>query len=360
MKIIQIIDSLEAGGAERMAVNYANALSNTIEFSGIIVTRKEGILKSEINCKVDYLFLNKTKAIDFKAIFILSNYCKKNKINIIHAHTSSFFLACLVKIIYFKVKIIWHDHYGLSDFLDVRKSTVLKISSVLFFGIITVNQNLKDWALKKLSCKNVINLPNFTTVIDNEEEVTILKGFNDKRILCLANLRVQKNHSFLLSIAKRIIQIHPDWSFHIVGKDFNDNYSNEIKNKTIKLNLNKHVFFYDSKKDIQNIINQSEICILTSQSEGLPISLLEYGLFNKPVVVTNVGEISTIIENDINGFIVEKDNENAYFNSLVILIENEKKRKEFGNLLHEKIINNHSENSIIDKYIHWITKKNNA
>lgn len=360
MKIIQIIDSLEAGGAERMAVNYANALSNTIEFSGIVVTRKEGILKQEINCKVEYLFLNKNKTIDIKAIFTLYNYCKKNKINIIHAHTSSFFIACFVKIIYFKVKIIWHDHYGLSDFLDDRKSKFLKIASVLFFGIITVNENLKDWAIKKLLCKNVINLPNFTSIIDNEQKVTFLKGFNDKRILCLANLRVQKNHHLLLSVAKKVVVIHPEWSFHIVGKDFNDNYSNEIKTKIKDLNLIENVFFYNSKKDIQNIISQSEICILTSQSEGLPISLLEYGLLKKAVVVTNVGEISSIVINDKNGFIVNKDDENSFFNSLLILIENEIKRKEFGNSLFEKIIKNHSEKKLIENYIHWITKKNNA
>ena len=360
MRIIQIIDSLEAGGAERMAVNYANALSSTIEFSGIIVTRKEGILKSEINNNVDYLFLNKIKILDYKAIYILVSYCKKNKINLIHAHTSSFFLACLVKLFYIKVKIIWHDHYGLSDYLDNRKSFVLKIASVFFFGIVTVNENLKNWALEKLFCKNVINLPNFTTVISNEEKDTILKGTSKKRILCLANLRIQKNHHFLLAVAKRINLIHQDWSFHLVGKDFNDAYSDEIKSKTKELDLNNHVFFYNSRKDIQHIINQSEICILTSQSEGLPIALLEYGLFKKPVVVTNVGEISSIITNEINGFIVDKDNEDTFFKRVLYLIENEEKRLEFGNLLYDKITNNHSEKVVIANYLYWITSKYNA
>jgi hypothetical protein len=35
MRVLQIIDSLEAGGAERMAVNYANALANEIDFSAL-------------------------------------------------------------------------------------------------------------------------------------------------------------------------------------------------------------------------------------------------------------------------------------------------------------------------------------
>ena len=58
MRMVQLIDSLETGGAERMAVNYANSLSDVIEFSGIVVTRKEGSLSSELHNKVAYCFLN--------------------------------------------------------------------------------------------------------------------------------------------------------------------------------------------------------------------------------------------------------------------------------------------------------------
>ncbi|GAQ48948.1 glycosyl transferase [Flavobacterium psychrophilum] len=54
MRVLQIIDSLNAGGAERMAVNYANALADKIEFSGIVVTRKDGILKKQLGNNVPF------------------------------------------------------------------------------------------------------------------------------------------------------------------------------------------------------------------------------------------------------------------------------------------------------------------
>ena len=63
MRIVQLIDSLEAGGAERMAVNYANVLAEQIEFSGLAATRKEGALLDQINSNVSYLFLNKKKQV---------------------------------------------------------------------------------------------------------------------------------------------------------------------------------------------------------------------------------------------------------------------------------------------------------
>jgi len=71
MRIVQIIDSLAVGGAEKMAVNYANALSGKIEFSGLVATRAEGTLKNQLHEAVSYLFLNRKKVIDFGAIFKL-------------------------------------------------------------------------------------------------------------------------------------------------------------------------------------------------------------------------------------------------------------------------------------------------
>lgn len=356
MKILQIIDSLEAGGSEKMAVNYANGLANIITFSGLVVTRKEGILKSEVNLNVNYLFLNKKKRIDLRAVAKLLKYCKTNKIDYLHAHSSSYFLAILVKLLYFRIKIIWHDHYGLSEFLNSRKYANLKVASSFFYGIIAVNQNLKIWSESKLFCGNVIYLGNFISDSQNEFKETYLNGIEGNKIVCIANLRQQKNHFLLLEVASKIVMRFPDWSFHIVGKNFEDSYSKQIFKKINDLNLNKNVFIYGSKSDIKHCIDQSEIAILTSNSEGLPVSLLEYGLHKKPVVVTNVGEIFNVIKNEINGFIVAKNDVDLFFNKLVLLIENKDLRKKLGDSLYKTIIENYSENIILNKYCNWITE----
>ena len=78
MRIVQVIDSLEAGGAEKMAVSYANALATTIDFSGIVTTRREGVLQSQLDINVSYLFLNKKSTLDYSAVFRLKKYCKKH------------------------------------------------------------------------------------------------------------------------------------------------------------------------------------------------------------------------------------------------------------------------------------------
>ncbi|MEK8180214.1 glycosyltransferase [Flavobacterium buctense] len=354
MRIVQIIDSLEVGGAEKMAINYANALSKRIAFTGLVSTRAEGHLKSQLSDSVSYLFLRKTKTLDFSAAFRLKKYCKTNQVEFLQPHSSSYFIALLVKLIHPKIQIIWHDHNGLSEFISTQKSLVLKIASFFFSGIIVVNYKLKDWAEKELNCPKVVYLPNFTNEVSMVKAETILKGSYGKRILCLANLRDQKNHFMLLDVAAKIKASHPDWTFHLVGKDFEDDYSKAVYEAIARKGLTDTVFVYGSKNDVVSIINQCEIAILTSKSEGLPVALIEYGLAKKPVVATNVGEIPLILKNSSNGFIVGVNEVDAFKDSLLALINSEVLREQFGKALHQTIQENHSEEGVITQYLNWI------
>jgi glycosyltransferase involved in cell wall biosynthesis len=353
MRIIQIIDSLEAGGAERMAVNYANTLVDEIEFSGIVATRKEGSLRNEINPKVSYLFLNKKRQLDIGALLRLRSFVLKNKVTHIHAHSTSFFLAFLLKIIHPTVKLIWHYHYGNNEILSNTRVMLFRIVTPFFNGVIAVNQKLKFWIVTNLKSENVVYLPNFPCESRSLIAKTVLKG-NEKRIVSLANLREDKNHFLLIEVAKKLKESHPDWTFHLVGKDFEDAYSNQIKELIKQYHLEENVFLYGSKEDIGNILSQSDIAILTSKSEGLPVALLEYGLFKKAVVVTNVGEIPMIIQNQKNGFIVDSNEPDLFYQSLVDLIENEKLRSDFGNALYDTIQTDYTSESVIKKYLNWL------
>lgn len=357
MRILQLIDSLQTGGAERVAVNYANELATKIEYSGIVVTRSEGNLKQFVHSNVDYLFLSRTKIFDFQAILKLRQHIKSQKIDFLHAHNTSFFFAFLIKLIYPKIKVIWHDHYGNSEFLEKRKTFIYKITLPFFYGVITVNENLRKWVVNKIGIKNSIYLPNFPVLDDNIETKTTLKGKDGKRIVCLANLRPQKNHFLLLEVANQLKLDYPDWTFHLIGVNFEDAYSNKVLNQIQKLNLENNVFFYGSCSDITNILGQSSIGILTSLSEGLPMAILEYGLCSLPVLCTSVGELPTIINSNDNGILVKSNDVSLFYSNLVALIENDNLKKQIGNNLYQTILQNFSSNFVMNKYLNWLVSE---
>lgn len=352
MRILQLIDSLETGGAERMAVNYANALASRLEFSGLAVTRKEGSLRQDLSSNCGYIFLSKKKTFDPGAIRRLRQFCKFNAVTIIHAHSTSWFLAVCVKLTLPKIKIIWHDHYGNSEFLATRPALALKVGSVFFDGILSVNEKLANWARRGLSCRNVVYLANFSQPTLYSGSITRLSGKDGKRVLLLANLRPQKNHALLLEAVSRIGDT--DWTFHLVGKNFNDEYSETLFKNIRSQNLENRIFTYGAKDDVTNIISQCDIGILTSDSEGLPVALLEYGAQGKAVVVTAVGEIPSVIKNGENGLLVERRDADAMTSALLELMRETELRNRLGERLRQTVIENYSEEGIIEKYLNWV------
>lgn len=356
MRIIQIIDSLQVGGAEKMAVNFANALSERASFSGLVVTRKEGDLKSQINQEVKYVFINKKKSVDFKAIFKLRAFCRTNMVEYAHAHGTSFFTAFLLKLTHPSIKVIFHEHAGGRIHGTLKNNLAIWFCSKFFAGVIVVNQDLKKWFEEVLKYKNVIYLPNFTLSNSNEARETLLKGKEGKRILCLANLRLPKNHNLLIDVAAKIKAYDPEWTFHLVGKDFQDAYSKQIVEKIKAHNLEDTVYIYGLKEDTGHIISQCTIGVLTSVSEGLPVALLEYGLHKKAVVSTNVGEIPLIISDGINGYSVPSNNIDLFAAALIRLIDDRELIASFGNTLYKVIAANHAEDAVMEQYFNWLKK----
>lgn len=347
MRVLQLIDSLQVGGAERVAVNIANELSAKIETSFLCATRDEGLLKKSIEPSVTYLFLNKQKTIDFKAIKKLNQFIKSNKIEIIHAHSTSFFLAILIKLINKNLHIIWHDHYGNSEFLKDRNYKILKKCSNYFAQIFSVNKELETWAKTNLKCKKVNYLPNFA-IKSTLPSITKLNGAKGKRIIHLANLRAQKDHLTLLSAFKKVIEIYPEWTLHCIGKDFNNQYTEAIKSKIVQLELVANVFIYGSKPDVFNILKQSDIGVLSSKSEGLPIALLEYGLAGLPVVATNVGDCKQIIANESLGQLIVPGDVSNLCQALINYISDMKTAMTKGQQLNTYVNAHFSANAISD------------
>ncbi|MBT0608464.1 glycosyltransferase family 4 protein [Aequorivita echinoideorum] len=343
MKILQLIDSLEGGGAERMAVNLANALAKAGQHSYLCATRGEGILKSGINTEVGYLFLNKKNALDFYALSRLRKLVKQHKIEIVHAHGTSFFFATLLKICYPKIRLVWHDHNGNRVNQQLKNNKSLFVCSYFFNQILAVNQELENWSAKHLFCKSVKYVPNFVST-----EISDI-SIKEKVILCLANLRNPKNHLNLLKAFKIVNSAYKDWQLHLVGRDYNDLYSREIKEFISDNNLNKTVKIFGSSNTVNNHLKIASIGVLASESEGLPMSLLEYGIGKLAVVATNVGQCATVIQE--YGKVVPSNNPEALASALLDYIENEKLRNKHARQYHEHILKIYSEKAIVPKLL---------
>lgn len=349
MNVLQLIDSLDAGGAERMAVNLANVLNTEIEGSFLCVTRKEGLLKDSIGSAVGYCFLNRKYKLDVKAIKALNAFVRSHDIQIIHAHSTSFFLATVIKILNPKLKLVWHDHYG-NRSNNSKGHYILKLSSNFFSHVFAVNDALLAWSEKNLKVNSITYLPNFVIEQDSIAK-TVLYGSKGKRIVSLANLRYPKDHANLLRAFRKIVDYYPDWTLHLVGKDYEDDYSRLIKRLIKELDLINHVYIYGSCPDVGAILSQCEIGVISSKTEGLPLALLEYGLYNLAVVSTNVGQCKEVLLNGECGLLVQPENSEDLEKAICNLIADKMKREQLAGQFSKHVNNMYSSKAVLEKVL---------
>ena len=352
LRVMQMIDSLSIGGAERVSVNYANAIAEQGHKSFHCTTREEGMLKEFLNENVQNFFMQKKSLLDKKAYGTLIDYVKENKISIIHAHSSSFFTAVVVKL-FTGVKVVWHDHYGKSEALNERPRLALKISSLFFAHVVSVNKLLETWAKQVLLIKasKVEYLPNYADLVFTNE-LPEIPGKKGKRIVVLANLRPQKDHLNMLNAFTLVLgRGYGDWHLLLVGRDWKDSYSNSLKEFIQEKQLNKHVSILGGRNDTAQILKNCDIGVLSSESEGLPVALLEYGLASLAVISTNVGECSAVLDDGRVGLLVPAKDSIKLAQSLERLMLDGSYKKELAEAYTKHVQQNYSKDSIINKVI---------
>ncbi|MCH2489699.1 MAG: glycosyltransferase [Flavobacteriales bacterium] len=345
MRVLQLIDSLDAGGAERMSVTIANALSTRIDRSYLCTSRKEGVLKSDLKKDVGYLFLRKQSSLDIAALFRLKRFVTKHKIDVVHAHTTSYFLATLLKGLCPRINLVWHEHHGKRTESKASAHKILRFCSRYFDTIITVNEALQDWCSINLHTRKVICLKNFV----NTKSFDSTARSRENNIICLANLREPKDHLNLLSAFRKIHKEIPNWKLQLMGKDFQDIYSEEIKKFIKTHSLQSRVTFLSHDLAVNEVLEQAKVGVLSSTSEGLPIALLEYGAAGLAVVTTAVGDCEKVISTF--GKTVAVNDSEALANAILGYASNETLRTSDATAFRTHIAKNYSVEVVISQLI---------
>lgn len=362
MKVLAMIDSLIAAGAERMAVNIANGLAEKGIESHLCATHFGGPLEEFIGRDVRLLVLNKRSTFDIKALMKLRRYVKTHSIDLIHAHSSSIFWALLIKLTVGGIKVVWHDHYGFSDKLASRPVFPLKVFARFMDYAFVVNDKLLNYAINVLKIpKNrvsfLVNFPDLTFSDEVNQELDIPEPKQLPKLVCLANLRPQKDHHNLLDAFLAIKNQYSNAGLYLVGGHFSDEYYNGLVQRINgDEQLKNHVHILGSRNDVAEILSICDIGILSSQSEGLPVSLLEYGLAKLPVVCTNVGDCSFVLDSGRFGKLVQSGQPTELAEAVIWFLQNPDEMKKIGQAFKLHIVNEFSRDGALSRILNVYNK----
>ena len=327
LRVMHVIDTLSAAGAERVAVNVVNHLPRERYVPFLCTTRTEGPLDALVAPDVVRLNLGRSRRFGCGAVIRLRRFIKANDIAILHAHSSSLFIARLAAL-GLNVATIWHAHYGRYT-MDDRFTFRYRSPTLGIGGVITVNEELADWCSHVLGVpsQSVWYLPN-PVCLDGETSSSpvSLPGSAGSRIVCVANFRPEKDHFTLVRAMAHVVKKVPQAHLLLVGKGNDLMYQRLVQAEISKLGVGGNISMLGERQDVHAILRGCDIGVLSSTSEGLPMSLLEYGVAGLAPVATRVGQCADALDFGNAGVLIPPSSVEALSTGLISLLLSAEKR----------------------------------
>jgi glycosyltransferase involved in cell wall biosynthesis len=211
-------------------------------------------------------------------------------------------------------------------------------------GLLAVSQFTAD------KTNEVFGLNRSFTIIPNSIAVSSFKREEDSEavantILYFGSLIRKKGLLELPFIFNEVLKENPKAKLILVGKDVPDIISETgstwgmMKNLFTPAALSKVTYLGSVPYcEIQRHINQAAVCVFPSFAEALPVSWIEAMAMQKAIVASNIGWATAIVDEGLNGFLVDPKEHIIYAEKINTLLKNSQMRQQFGLAAREKVI----------------------
>lgn len=328
MKIIQIIPLLDLAGAETMCENLTNSLIklgheviviSLYDYHSIITERME---KNGIKI----IYLNKKSGLDLSLTIKLVKIFKEYKPDIVHSHLYASKYAHVAASICGVPGKVYTIH-------NIAKNEAGKMNRT-FNRFLLKHCHVVPVSLSKEIQKSVVDEYNInfkdTPVIFNGVSMEKCHIKNDytgnKKILHIGRFSAQKNHEVLVKAFSTVVNRGHDVSLYLYGQG---ELEESIKELVKNLHMDKKIFFCGLTDDVYSVMESTDIFVLPSLFEGMPMTLIEAMGTGMPILASNVGGIPDMIENEKSGLLCEPTVEEVAA-GLEKLISSEEDRKLYG------------------------------
>lgn len=348
IRVMHLIDGLGAGGSERAVVNLVNTLRGTSYQPVLCTSRFDGVLSSKVHPEVLRVHLNRQHRFDLGAIKRLANAFIDLDVRIVHAHSTSLFLALAASRLGRRPAVIWHDHYGPPAGLK-RSRAVYGPAARRAAAVITVSELLAGWTNQNLGVSRslVQYVPNFFCRPEGASKLPELPGRSGSRIACVAGVREEKDLLNLVRAMQLVVKQIPDCHLFLIGPTLDHAYWHRVQQMILALELSSNITWLGARTDVDAILSRCDIGLLSSKSEGFPMVLLEYGLARLGVVSTNVGQCAEILDSGRAGLLVPPGNPDLLSRSITSLLLSEQNRRRLGENLASRVSQLYSPEAVI-------------
>lgn len=330
MKIDFLITNLGDGGAQRVVSSLANYFAKR-NHRVRIITFKDGD-KFELHDSVERIRLHKKLSLFDSnliraAVHLMKFYRKReNRPDVLSSHINTLGFATIPVSAIYGMKLVVSEHNNhLANNITAKEWFLWHILYKLP-NAVTILTSF-DQAYFEGKNKNIIVMPN---PLSFEPQIGLADRSN-KTIVVAGSLDRyhHKGLDNLMEIIAGVVKKHSDWNFTIIGEGKKGlSFLTQIAGR---LGILDNVVFAGYRTDIQNIMQTSEIFMLCSRYEGLPMVLMEAASQGIACIAYNcISGPSEIIKDMVSGLLVENQNSAEMIRKTNYLIENKSLRKTLG------------------------------
>jgi len=344
--LLFIITKLELGGAQKQLLSIIAHIDRG-RFNIFLFTARNGLLLDDF-ISIKDIAVKRSKFLDrpinpLKDFFALIEIClfiKKEKITIVHTHSSKAGVLGRLAAKMAGVKVIIHTVHGWSfnNYQNVikRKFFIWLERFIARFtdSIVVVSYHDKQKGLlNRIGREDRYKLIHYGIEYSkfNVENNIIRKELginqNDLLVCMIACFKPQKAPQDFIKAASKVIEIFPNAKFLFVGDGI---LRRQLEIMIEKYNLQTSVILASWRRDIEKILSATDIFVLTSLWEGFPVSVLEAMASSCPVVVTRTGGVEEIVIEGKNGFLAWPRDIDKVVESLSNLLKDGSLRKKIG------------------------------
>ncbi len=352
---LQLIGSFHSGGSERQAVQLTRLLLDSGRCNVFVTTlEREGVLLDEIErfglSEVPEFRLNSFYDLHtVRQTWRFAQYLRKHEIDVVHTHdfyTNVFGMAAAalarvpVRIASRRESAVRPENQRLVERLSYRAAHAVVANCE------DVRQQLIREGVPAQKVRTIYNGLDLARVQPAQtERAEILESLNlanlnrsgqARFVTIMANMRAHvwnpepacyKDHPTFLRAAKRVYETVPDAAFIIAGEGELKEAMQELARS---LGIADRTFFIGRCQDVGSVLSISDVCVLSSSSEGFSNAILEYMAAARPVVATDVGGAREAVVHGETGYLVPVGDHEQMAEHIISLLSDPESARSMG------------------------------
>ncbi len=315
MHIAIVIDSLRIGGAEILAIRLGKGFMASGHSVSIIALGGDGPLAALLNqAGISHLTLNFPTGVRFVAMWRLFMFLRTQHYDLIISNhfrqlVHTWMPATLVDIPHYHIE---HDN----NLYKTKKKylLLLRIFLTRVIRLIVISPTLETWFRVQLPKQSElislistgIDIDVFSPSLERKRDFRKDNSLDKDCIIFATCARLEpiKNISLMLRIFHHHHTLNPNSRLLLLG---DGSCREQLELEAQQLGITRYVFFEGLQPEVAPWLQAIDVYLVTSEDEGLPLSVLEAMACGVPVVVRSVGDLPRLINESLGRLVEGQD-----------------------------------------------------